>query len=134
MPHMFTIERIDHVALAVRDVRRSARWYQDVLGLERLYEDSWGEMPAVVGIGGTGVALFPVHGSAPKGRPGRDVLAMRHLAFRVDSVNFARARATLAERGVAVEYQDHGIAHSIYFDDPDGHQLEITTYDLGDAT
>ena len=130
---MFTVEGIDHVALAVSDVRRSAQWYQDVLGLERFYEHAWGDMPAVVGKGGTSVALFPVQGSAPGGRPGRDVLAMRHLAFRVDSVNFARARAALAERGIAVQYQDHGIAHSIYFHDPDGHELEITTYDLAGA-
>ena len=133
MPDMFTIEGIDHVALAVQDVRRSARWYQDVLGLERLYQDSWGDMPAVVGVGGTAVALFAVQGSS-NGRPGRDMLAMRHLAFRVDSVNFARARAALEEKGIPVLYEDHGIAHSIYFHDPDGHQLEITTYDLGTPT
>ena len=30
------LEGIDHVALAVRNVRSSAQWYQDVLGLERL--------------------------------------------------------------------------------------------------
>jgi len=25
---------------------------------------------------------------------------------------------------------DHGIGHSIYFDDPDGHELELTTYEV----
>lgn len=128
---MFTIQGIDHVALAVRDVRRSAAWYQEVLGLERLYEDAWGDVPAVVGTGGTSIALFPVQGDQPKGRPGRDTLAMRHLAFRVDAANFARARQELEARGIALESQHHGIAQSIYFADPDGHELEITTYDLG---
>lgn len=127
---MFAIESIDHVALAVRDVRRAAAWYQDVLGLERLYEEAWGDYPAVVGAGGTAIALFPVEGDQPKGRPGRDTLAMRHLAFRVDAANFARARQALEARGIALAFQDHGIAHSIYFHDPDGHELEITTYDL----
>lgn len=125
----FEIQGIDHVALAVRDVRRSAEWYQQVLGLRRLYEDAWGDLPAVVGIGGTAIALFPVQGDAPKGRPGRDTLAMRHLAFRVDAPNFAKARQALEGRGIAVEFQDHGIAQSIYFHDPDGHELEITTYE-----
>jgi catechol 2,3-dioxygenase-like lactoylglutathione lyase family enzyme len=55
---------------------------------------------------------------------------MRHLAFRVDGSNFARARERLEARGISVSFQDHGIAHSIYFHDPDGHQLEITTYDI----
>jgi catechol 2,3-dioxygenase-like lactoylglutathione lyase family enzyme len=131
---MFTIQSIDHVALAVRDVRRSAAWYQEVLGLKRLHEDVWGDVPGVVGAGGTSIALFPVQGSDPKGRPGRDTLAMRHLAFRVDAANFARARQSLEGRGIAVEFEDHGIAHSIYFPDPDGHELEITTYDLGSTT
>jgi catechol 2,3-dioxygenase-like lactoylglutathione lyase family enzyme len=127
---MFAIDGIDHVAIAVRDVRRSALWYQQVLGLRRLHEDAWGDLPAVVGIGGTAIALFPVQGDAPKARPGRDTLAMRHLAFRVDAANFAHARAALQARGIPLEFQDHGIAHSIYFEDPDGHELEITTYDL----
>lgn len=127
---MFALQGIDHVALAVRDVRRSAAWYQEVLGLERLYEEAWGDCPAVVGTGGTAIALFPVHGDQPKDRPGRDTLTMRHLAFRVNAANFARARQALDARGIAVEFQDHGIAHSIYFHDPDGHELEITTYDL----
>ena len=124
------LEGIDHVALAVRDVRSSAKWYQDVLGLERLHEDAWGDYPAVVGIGGSAIALFPVGSSDPKPRPGRDVLAMRHLAFRANAENFAAAQAELTERGLDFEFQDHGIAHSIYFHDPDGHEIEITTYEL----
>ena len=59
-----------------------------------------------------------------------DTLTMRHLAFRVDAANFAGARQALEARGIALQFQDHGIAHSIYFHDPDGHELEITTYDL----
>jgi len=36
----------------------------------------------------------------------------------------------LKKRGIKFEFQDHEIAHSIYFRDPDGHQLEITTYQV----
>ena len=36
----------------------------------------------------------------------------------------------LAAEGVEVQFSDHGISHSIYFDDPDGHQLELTTYEV----
>ena len=126
---MFRLEGIDHVALAVRDVRRSVRWYQDVLGLERRFEDVWGDYPAVVGVGTTSIALFPVGRDEPK-PPDRGTLAMRHLAFRVDRENFTRAQAALQARGVSFTFEDHGAAHSIYFDDPDGHELEITTYEL----
>ena len=43
---------------------------------------------------------------------------------------FDQARTTLAARGMAIEQQNHGIAHSIYFHDPDGHEIEITTYEV----
>jgi catechol 2,3-dioxygenase-like lactoylglutathione lyase family enzyme len=124
------LQGIDHVALAVRDLERSIRWYQEVLGLERRYDDVWGAVPAFLGAGATAIALFPVAGENPQPPPGRDVIAMRHLAFRVDRENFTRARVELERRGIAVEFEDHEISHSIYFADPDGHQLEITTYEL----
>lgn len=127
----FHVDGIDHVALAVRDVARSVEWYQEVLGLERRHQDVWGDFPAIVAAGDTSLALFPVQTDSPKPRPGRDVLAMRHLAFRVSAENFARARRQLAARGIAVEFQDHQIAQSIYFHDPDGHEIEITTYVQG---
>lgn len=125
---MFQLQGIDHVAIAVRDVDRSVAWYREVLGLERVH-DVWGNHPAMVGIGTTAVALFPVEG-APKPRPGRDVLTMRHLAFRVDRTNFLAAQAALRSRGIPFEPEHHGISESIYFHDPDGHELEITTYEL----
>jgi catechol 2,3-dioxygenase-like lactoylglutathione lyase family enzyme len=126
----FTLDGIDHVALAVRDVDRSAAWYCEVLGLERRYGNVWGSHPAVVGIGTTSLALFPVAGPIPQPRPGRDVLAMRHLAFRATRAEFGHARAALEARGIGVEHQDHQISESIYFNDPDGHEIEITTYEV----
>jgi catechol 2,3-dioxygenase-like lactoylglutathione lyase family enzyme len=126
---MFELEGIDHVALAVRDVPRSVEWYQRVLGLRRMHKEAWGDHPAVVGVGTTALALFPVEGS-PQPPPGRNVLTMRHLAFRVDADNFARARRALQAQGVETSFEHHVISQSIYFRDPDGHELEITTYDL----
>jgi catechol 2,3-dioxygenase-like lactoylglutathione lyase family enzyme len=84
----------------------------------------------MVGVGGTMLALFPVLGSAPEPPPGKDVIAVRHVAFRTDAEGLAQARRELEERGIECQFQDHGLAHSIYFLDPDGHELEITTYDL----
>lgn len=123
-------EGIDHVALAVTDVIRSAEWYRDVLGLERRFEDAWDGYPVFVGVGDTGIALFPVEGDAPKARPGPDVLAMRHLAFRTDAAGFADAQAELRRRGIPFKFENHVVSDSIYFFDPDGHELEVTTYEL----
>ena len=127
---MLRVEGLDHVALTVRDVARSVAWYRDVLGLERRYEEVWGDYPAVVGAGTTSLALFPASVPDPAPPVGRDVLSVRHIAFRVDRATFDRARGDLAARGLAPTFQDHAAAHSLYFTDPDGHQLELTTYDV----
>jgi catechol 2,3-dioxygenase-like lactoylglutathione lyase family enzyme len=127
---MFRVEGLDHVALSVRDVARSVAWYQDVLGLERRYEAVWGDFPAVVGAGTTALALFPTPVADPSPPPGREVLSVRHIAFRVGREAFERARGHLASRGITPTFEDHAAAHSLYFADPDGHRLEITTYDV----
>jgi catechol 2,3-dioxygenase-like lactoylglutathione lyase family enzyme len=122
------IAQIDHVAIAVSDVDRSIEWYCDVLGMDRRHHE-WGTEPAMVCAGETCVALFAIEGR-PAPPPGRGAVAMRHLAFRADRNGFERAQEELADRGIQFDFMDHETAHSIYFADPDGHRLEITTYEL----
>jgi catechol-2,3-dioxygenase len=55
---------------------------------------------------------------------------MLHLALRTDRANFLQAQQELKQRGIKFHFQDHEISQSIYFRDPDGHELEITTYEL----
>ena len=121
-------EGIDHVAMGVRDIERSAKWYIDVLGFERLHDGMWNGVPTFIGKGNTGLALFPAN-QEPKTSAQREI-RMLHLAFRADRDNFLGAQRELKKRGIKFEFQDHEIAHSIYFRDPDGHQLEITTYEV----
>jgi catechol 2,3-dioxygenase-like lactoylglutathione lyase family enzyme len=124
------LDGIDHVALAVDNIERAAQWYIDVLGFERRHEGVWGGVPTFLGKGTTGVALFPPREteSEPETHTGKG--RFLHLAFRADAKNFAVAQKELNERGIKYHFQDHEISHSIYFRDPDGHELEITTYDL----
>jgi catechol 2,3-dioxygenase-like lactoylglutathione lyase family enzyme len=124
------LEGIDHVALGVRDIERSVKWYTEVLGFERIHEGMWDGVPTFIGKGNTGLALFPASPNA-KATPstGRGI-RMLHLAFRANRENFLAAQRELEKRGIKFEFEDHEISHSIYFRDPDGHQLEITTYDL----
>ncbi len=124
------LEGIDHVAVGVRDVERSAKWYIEVLGFERLYEDAWDGVPTFVGKGNTGIALFPASPDAKSTPSSHRDLRIFHLAFRADRENFLAAQRELEKREIKFEFQDHEISHSIYFHDPDGHVLEITTYEL----
>ncbi|MEW6156811.1 MAG: VOC family protein [Verrucomicrobiota bacterium] len=123
----FRLEQIDHIALNVRDVARSTAWYQEVLGLERRFAEHW-PMPVALGAGSTWLALFAAADNEPL--PSKGKIGFRHLAFRVSRDNFEKAQIELRSRGIPFEFEDHGIAHSIYFRDPDGHELELTTYEL----
>jgi catechol 2,3-dioxygenase-like lactoylglutathione lyase family enzyme len=123
------LQSIDHVALSVRDVEKSAQWYCDVLGFERQHDDVWKGFPVFVGKNDAAVALFPLRdGENPKSpSAGTRVL---HFAFRADRSNFLAAQKELTDRKIPFDFQDHHISHSIYFADPDGHKIEITTYEL----
>ena len=124
---MLKLDELDHIAITVQDVGRSATWYQDVLGLERRHEESWGDYPAFVCAGASGLALFPKDAAIEQSSKGQN---MKHFAFRANRENFEKTRTELTERGIEFEFQDHKIAHSIYFRDPDGYKVEITTYEL----
>ena len=124
------LEGIDHVAMGVGDIERSAKWYIDVLGFERLHEGMWNGLPTFIGKGNTGIALFPAKADAKPTSSSHRELQMLHLAFRASRENFLAAQRELQKREIKFEFQDHEISHSIYFRDPDGHQLEITTYQV----
>ena len=127
---MFEVEGIDHVALAVTDIERTARWYIEVLGFEHLHKGMWGGVPLFIGKGTTALALFPARNDARPASSKADHIGMLHLAFRASREEFDAAQRELKARGIQFTFQDHEISESIYFDDPDGNQLEITTYDL----
>jgi catechol 2,3-dioxygenase-like lactoylglutathione lyase family enzyme len=127
---MIELEGLDHVALAVQDVEQSAAWYIDVLGFEQRFQGMWGGVPVFVAKGKTALALFPAetdNKSRPAARFRGEIL---HLALRADRKNFVAAQEQLKSRGIRFHFQDHEVSHSIYFRDPDGVQLEITTYEL----
>jgi catechol 2,3-dioxygenase-like lactoylglutathione lyase family enzyme len=126
----FNNEGLDHVAIAVSDLDRSRRFYEQVLGLKREHEE-W-EVPIVLAAAGTGLALFhrDLHPSSTPDDVEPPAVRILHIAFRLDRAGFDEARAALAEEGIEARYSDHGISHSIYFDDPDGHQIELTTYEV----
>ncbi len=127
---MLKLEHLDHVAITVSDLARSREWYHDVLGLERRFEDEWGDVPTMMCAGDTCVAMFPADVPDAKGVPVRETLSMRHFAFRVDRENFERARTRFPEMGIESSLEDHGLCRSLYITDPDGHQIEITTYEV----
>jgi len=121
------LERLDHVSLNVSDRRRSITWYRDVLGLEQRGEARQDDWPVFMGEFGACVALFQAQVDTPERQP--ESTGLRHVAFMVGRDDLSAAQTRLAEWGVEFRFEDHGSAHSIYFPDPDGNVIELTTYE-----
>jgi catechol 2,3-dioxygenase-like lactoylglutathione lyase family enzyme len=130
------VEAIDHVELFVPDQREAASWYGRVLGLEVLERYAhWAEDgPLMISSDGGRTMLALFEGTPPGDRP---LAGFRRVAFRLsgpDFDSFVAGCAALGLRGDAArplgadDVVDHGLARSIYFEDPWGHRLEVTTY------
>jgi catechol 2,3-dioxygenase-like lactoylglutathione lyase family enzyme len=126
--------RFDHLALPVFDAARTYHFYTEVLQLplvDALSGDDWGGKPWLMMFFGTGsgqlLALCALRGAKPPrpdGLPG-DV---RHYAFSVASgAEQEKWKARLRDHDIAFSEEDHGAQHSIYFCDPNGIVLEVTS-------
>lgn len=122
----FSIAKIGHVALHVRDLARSARFYTDVLGFR--VSDAYGSDMLPGGVvflrcntDHHGIALFPA-GAEPGG-------GQHHVAFEVATLaEVVRARERLRAHGVPIDFEGRrraGCQIAVEFRDPDGHSLEI---------
>lgn len=139
---MFRVLQIDHVELFVPDRYEAARWYERVLGLRIVPAfEQWakegGPLMISTAEAGTMLALFEGAAAAPR------TAAFRRVAFRVTAQGFDEFLSKLPELGLMNDRQqpltpastvDHQQAYSIYFSDPYGHSLEVTTYEYGAVT
>lgn len=126
------LEQIDHIALRCASPETTRDWYVERLGFEHVYRGQWGGSPIMLRLGSTSLALFPrKHPAEPPPAEGQ----AWHLALRAATyASFQAAQAELQAKGISFQFQDHEISHSIYFFDPDGFLLEITTYDVGQSS
>ena len=124
---MFTVTRLNHLVLYVRDAQRALGFYRDVLGFRIVEAPS--EQAVFLRANGSDnhhdLGLFGVGAdAAPLGRGPR--IGMYHAAWEVETIDdLARAREALAEVGALRGESDHGNTLSLYAADPDGNELEV---------
>jgi catechol 2,3-dioxygenase-like lactoylglutathione lyase family enzyme len=131
---MFKVLQIDHVELFVPDRYDAAKWYERVLGLQIVPEcEPWavGGGPLMISSDGGSTKLALFEGQPATSGP---TAAFRRVAFRVTAAGFAEFLRRNPGLVTKTSVVDHQQAYSMYFDDPYGHQLEVTTYDYGDAS
>jgi len=124
----------DHVVFPVFRPAESLAFYAEVLELplvQALEGDDWGGrawLMMIFGLAdGRELVLVALRGAEP---PPPDGLALdvRHYAFSVENrAAYDRILARLSAAGLEYWQETHGERVSLYFPDPDGVILEVTT-------
>lgn len=128
----FTIDRIDHIVLNVKDVEIAAAWYQRVLGMER--EEFGPQHRTALKFGGQKINLRPADadpGTWPTGV--NDVPGSADVCF-ITAVPPDEVVAHLHDCGITILIGPSertgalGPIKSVYCRDPDGNLVEIASY------
>jgi catechol-2,3-dioxygenase len=117
------IQSLGHAVIKVRNLKRSERFYNGVLGMpvinrtERMTFFSFGNHHDF--------AIAAVGEDAP--RPEQNAVGLAHLAFCLgrDFEDLRAAKAQLDTQGIATRPIEHGKTYSLYLADPDGNGIEL---------
>jgi len=122
----FTLGVVGHFGLAVRNPKKSAKWFESALGLKKEFEFGNG---VAIGNDNVTIALF-------KGKPAPQTLD--HMSFHLPNMSILRrALAHLKKHKVDIEDpgdeigpETSGSPHmGLWFRDPDGYRWELSVQD-----
>lgn len=133
------IQRLNHVAYRCRDAAETAHFYRDLLGLKLAHVITQDRVPSTQELAphahlffemadGSWVAFFDLADEHVVEQEKNPDWA-QHLALEVptlDDLEAAKARLEANDVDVLGPV-DHGFIRSIYFYDPSGHRMELTT-------
>jgi len=132
------IRRIHHVAYRCHDARQTVEFYRDLLGMRFLMAFAEDRVPSTkepdpymhvfldAGAGNV-LAFFELPTRPSMGRDPNTPAWVQHIALELGSLEeLDSAKKNLIEKCIDVLGPvDHGLFHSIYFFDPNGHRLEL---------
>jgi catechol-2,3-dioxygenase len=127
MPAMFTVKRLNHMVLYVRDVEKARDFYRDVMGFTVTTERE-GRAAFMRASGSDNhhdLGLFQIAPDAPGPSKG-DRVGLYHGAWEVATLeDLVKARESLTASGALVGVNDHGTSLSLYAQDPSGNEFEV---------
>ncbi|AXI47294.1 glutathione transferase [Sulfitobacter sp. SK012] len=109
------IKGLNHLTLATGNLERGVAFYRDVLGLELAKQWDGG---AYLSAGSLWLCLSPDKGTAPSSD-------YTHFALDVDEKDFAPMKDRILAADADLWKTNGSEGASLYFCDPDGHQLEL---------
>jgi catechol 2,3-dioxygenase len=123
----FTIKRVGHLVLRVKDVARSRRFFEEILGFPVVAQNERGMVFFSTDVEDNHhmLALMPAKEGAAMPTP--DHVGMQHVSFELGSfAELQDAYRVFKEKGVPIDHTVfHGVTKSVYFYDPDGNRLEV---------
>ncbi len=127
---MIKVSGLDHVAISVRDLKASLKFYTEVLGL-RVTEREYSK-PGLEYFLDCGASLIGLIQGDPKGEKhlfSDGGMGANHVSFRAETQDFDRIVEEVKARGITVTFfKKREKSWSLYFWDPDGNKLEITAW------
>lgn len=133
------IEKIHHVAYRCKDAKETVEWYKKNLNMDFILAFAEDHVPSTKAFdpymhlfldagNGNVLAFFELPTQPEMGRDENTPKWVQHIALKVkDRQALIDAKEHLEANGIEVlGITNHGIFHSIYFFDPNGHRLELT--------
>ena len=119
----FTLGEVGHFGLAVRDPKKSAKWFERTLGLKKQFEFDGG-----VAIGNNNVTIA-LHQGKPRPKTlGHMSFHLRNMsALRKALVHLKKQKVKVEDPGDEIGPEAPGSKHmGIWFHDPDGYRWELS--------
>lgn len=139
----FKVEKIHHVAYRCKDAKETVEWYKKNLNMDFILAFAEDYVPSTHAFdpymhifldagNGNVLAFFELPTQPEMGSDPNTPAWVQHLALSVkDRDTLLAAKVQLENNGIEVlGVTNHGIFHSIYFFDPNGHRIELTYDDV----
>lgn len=123
------IDRLDHLVLTVADIRRTAEFYERVLGMQPV---TFGDGRLALRFGKTKINLHQAgqefEPKAARPTPGSADVCLIAAESLAEVCAHLAAQTVAIEEGPVTRTGATGMIRSVYIRDPDGNLIEISNY------